>query len=219
MDKGKDLTAKIDKAIIESKSKCRVCGEPLKIERGAVYTAKTPPQSGIMGAMGGAVTYYDALDCPQCGCQNILCERKPKADEIEAAAAPESGLNDLAAEIHKNALAHGWWDEPRTFPEIIALCHSELSEGLEEYRNNRPELYFVIPTKQADGQIIPEIRTDYGDGHYDGEKPEGIAVELADCMIRILDYCGQAEIDIEAAIRLKHEYNKSRPYRHGGKKC
>lgn len=51
------------------------------------------------------------------------------------------------------------------------------------------------------------------------KKPEGVAVELADCMIRILDYCGHAGIDIEEAIRIKHEYNKTRPYRHGGKKC
>lgn len=28
-----------------------------------------------------------------------------------------------------------------------------------------------------------------------------------------------AGIDIEAAILQKHEYNKTRPYRHGGKKC
>lgn len=32
-------------------------------------------------------------------------------------------------------------------------------------------------------------------------------------------YCGHAGIDIEEAIRIKHEYNKTRPYRHGGKKC
>lgn len=42
---------------------------------------------------------------------------------------------------------------------------------------------------------------------------------MADCVIRILDYCGNAGIDIEEAIRIKHEYNKTRPYRHGGKKC
>lgn len=43
-------------------------------------------------------------------------------------------LNELAREINKNAVAHGWWDEPRSFGDIIALCHSELSEALEETR-------------------------------------------------------------------------------------
>lgn len=50
-------------------------------------------------------------------------------------------------------------------------------------------------------------------------KPEGIPIELADCIIRILDYCGKEGIDIEEAIKIKHEYNLTRPYRHGGKKA
>lgn len=51
------------------------------------------------------------------------------------------------------------------------------------------------------------------------KKPEGMAVELADCIIRILDTCAFMSIDIERAIRAEMEYNKTRPYRHGGKKC
>ena len=47
--------------------------------------------------------------------------------------------------------------------------------------------------------------------------PEGIAVEMADCIIRILDWCGKEGIDIEAILEEKHAYNKTRPYRHGGK--
>lgn len=43
--------------------------------------------------------------------------------------------------------------------------------------------------------------------------------ELADVIIRVLDYCAYAGIDIENVLEVKHEYNKSRPYRHGGKKC
>lgn len=105
-------------------------------------------------------------------------------------------LNELAKEIHENAVAHGWWDEPRSFGEVDALCHSELSEALEEHRK---------------GYAPDEIY--YG---YNG-KPEGIAVEMADCMIRILDWFGKENIDVDKIMRLKMEYNKTRPYRHGGK--
>ena len=108
-----------------------------------------------------------------------------------------TGFNEVAKEIHKNAVAHGWWDETRTFPEIVALIHSELSEALEEYRSNHG---------------VTEVYQEAG-------KPEGVPIELADAIIRILDYCGYAGIDIVAALERKHEYNKTRPYRHGGKRC
>lgn len=115
-------------------------------------------------------------------------------------------LNELAAAIHENAVVHGWWDEPRTFPEVIALIHSELSESLEEYRDGKPPVYYT----QNSTSVVPIGFA---------KKPEGMAVELADAIIRILDYCGREQIDIDAIVREKHEYNKIRPYRHGGKKC
>ena len=122
-------------------------------------------------------------------------------------------LNELAKEIHQNAVEHGWWDEPRTFWEIVALCHSELSEALEEFRaGNR-----IRP-----GQPTPMVY--YSGGGYVAtapteccKKPEGIAVEMADCIIRILDWAGKQGLDMDAIIREKMEYNKTRPYRHGGK--
>ena len=43
-------------------------------------------------------------------------------------------LSDLQREAHAIAKAKGWWDEERTFGELIALVHSELSEALEAYR-------------------------------------------------------------------------------------
>lgn len=48
-----------------------------------------------------------------------------------------------------------------------------------------------------------------------GEKPEGVAVELADAVIRIADLCGHLGIDLEAAIDLKMAYNETRPFKHG----
>lgn len=102
-------------------------------------------------------------------------------------------LNEIAKEVHENAVAHGWWDEERSGAEIIALCHSELSEALEEMRKGKPLVYV------EDG------------------KPEGVAVELIDCIIRILDYLKHKNADVENVLTLKHNYNKSRPYRHGKK--
>ena len=41
--------------------------------------------------------------------------------------------------------------------------------------------------------------------------------EIADAAIRILDLCEAYHIDLEYEIEKKHEFNKTRPYRHGGK--
>ena len=140
------------------------------------------------------------------------------------------GLNELAAAVHENAVAHGWWEEERGLPEILMLCVSELAEALEEYRSGRPLLYYpcnaggvCVDDRGEEGVTCGSRVRVAGDPetacNARSKKPEGVAVELADCVIRILDYCGHAGIDIEEAIRIKHEYNKSRPYRHGGKRC
>lgn len=143
---------------------------------------------------------------------------------------PGAGLNELAAAVHRNAVDHGWWEEERSLPEILMLCVSELAEALEEYRSGAPMVYCGSKNPACEGLAASE-RVTYqkinGEEYFTpcvlcneaDKKPEGIAIELADCMICVLDYCGHAGIDIEQAIRIKHEYNKSRPYRHGGKKC
>ena len=46
---------------------------------------------------------------------------------------------------------------------------------------------------------------------------EDIATEMADCVIRILDWFGAKGIDPEKVIAEKHDYNTKRPYRHGKK--
>lgn len=123
-------------------------------------------------------------------------------------------LDKWAAEIHQNAVEHGWWDEERSFGDIVALCHSELSEALEEFRNKRPMLYHRCIV----GCVCHEERGENSVNCKDKrDKPEGIAVEMIDCMIRILDWCGKEGIDVDAILEEKHRFNKARPYRHGGK--
>lgn len=106
-------------------------------------------------------------------------------------------LNEHVDAAHKNAIEKGWHEPSPTFGEIIALIHSELSEALEDYRigYDPTEIYYE-----------------------EDDKPCGIPVEFADALFRIFDACGQYGINLEYAVRVKMEYNKTRPIRHGGKK-
>lgn len=67
----------------------------------------------------------------------------------------KQGLNELAAAVHENAVAHGWWEQERELPEILMLCVSELAEALEEYRAGKPNIYYNVEGEEilyADGE-------------------------------------------------------------------
>lgn len=120
-------------------------------------------------------------------------------------------IKTLVAKAHENAVKHGFWEPPLSFGTAIALIHSELSEALEEERNGNP----FICTPQDETECLM-----YGKESlckYRSRKPEGVAVELADAVIRIADLCGHLEIDLEEVIEIKMAYNEGRPYKHGKK--
>jgi NTP pyrophosphatase (non-canonical NTP hydrolase) len=109
-----------------------------------------------------------------------------------------NSLKEFFEDIHQNAKSHGFWEGEMTPDAIlakIALCHGELSEALEEVRK--------------------------GEGCYNmyfkGDKPEGLIVELADAVIRIVDLCEGLGLDLETAMMVKHKYNKGREWKHGKK--
>ena len=107
-----------------------------------------------------------------------------------------ANLKTLQFKAHLLAREKGWWDVPRSFGDLIALCHSELSEALEEYRHgNAPEKVY----------------------YDDDGKPMGVASELADVVIRIMDIAEYYRIDLQSAIEEKHNFNKGRKHRHEGK--
>lgn len=135
-----------------------------------------------------------------------------------------AGLNNLKWAVHETAVEHGWWNDPKTdepvernMGEMIALMHSELSEALESYRDSEPYLWF----KHEIPESVPVAVGGYStrEKNDDGEpgKPEGLAAEFADVIIRILDTCERLNIPITRALIVKHNYNLTRPYRHGGK--
>ena len=79
----------------------------------------------------------------------------------------------------------------RNVGEALMLMTSELAEGMEAHR------------KGLKDDHLPEY--------------DGLHVELADCMIRIFDFCGAHKINIGDIIQAKLKYNASRPFKHGKK--
>jgi len=111
-------------------------------------------------------------------------------------------ISEYMTEAHATAVEKGWWqDGDRNFGEQIALMHSELSEALEHYREYGLDPKFMM----------------FDDGDFDPVKPDGIAVEFADLLIRLFDTCERYHIPLESALQVKMKYNKTRPFRHNNK--
>lgn len=78
----------------------------------------------------------------------------------------------------------GWHAKPREDGTMIALAHSELSEALEGLRKGLMDDH--LPHRPM------------------------AEVEMADCVIRILDLCGKKGYDLGSALAEKLAYNAVR---------
>ena len=101
-------------------------------------------------------------------------------------------FNETMWFVHDNAKAHGWHDEPHEDGTFIALIHAELSEALEGLRHGNPP-----------SEHIPEFTS--------------LEEELADVVIRCMDYAGLKKLHLGEAIVKKMLFNINRPFKHGNK--
>ena len=93
-------------------------------------------------------------------------------------------INSLRDLCHGSAAAAGWWDNERNVGEMLCLIHSEISEAMEAHRRS----------------AVDDKLTNH----------PGIAVELADALIRIFDLAGGLRLDLGLAFTEKLRYNQTR---------
>lgn len=110
-------------------------------------------------------------------------------------------FSNFAKEVHNTARKSGFWDgadtrSPDCFGSKIALIHSELSEALEGYRKGNPPASHI-----ADDSKV--------------ERFNNVEEELADAVIRIMDFSVAFGFDLAGALEAKAQYNKTRSYKHG----
>jgi NTP pyrophosphatase (non-canonical NTP hydrolase) len=103
-------------------------------------------------------------------------------------------INHLATVLHRTAVDHGFWDHDRNKGEMIALMHEELSELLKAIRSGE---------ENSPSEHIPDFTA--------------AEEEIADIIIRAMDFAVGFGLRVGEAIEAKHHFNVSRPHKHGKK--
>lgn len=107
---------------------------------------------------------------------------------------------------------------------ILANAVEAKGFGLDDADPESPHFNEMISTKLmlAVGELA-EAQEELRAGHSYAEvyekdgKPEGFAVEIADAIYRLLHLAAALGIDIGLVLLEKHEFNLTRPYKHGKK--
>lgn len=74
---------------------CKVCGRDFALMAEEHYIAEKYEVGGFKAVIEGSKsTFFDAFDCPHCGCQNVMQERMEKVCDCDCCANDEEDDNE-----------------------------------------------------------------------------------------------------------------------------
>jgi hypothetical protein len=115
-------------------------------------------------------------------------------------------LNSMATLCHRMAVSKGFYDKEETELEFVSRScnnmHDEVSELHTAMRGGHLEFPCDKAAKMEEFGIVPLTSEEE---------------EIADIMIRALDYCARRRLSAGDIVHRKYRYNATRAYRHGGK--
>lgn len=114
-------------------------------------------------------------------------------------------ISELCKKAHQNAHDKGFWDS--TY-ESIAFLKDEASVGIISAVDQAFMSQKLMLIVSELGEALEALRK--GDN-------ENFEEEIADVFIRLGDFCGGYEIDIEKVIKWKMGVNEQRPLLHNKK--
>jgi NTP pyrophosphatase (non-canonical NTP hydrolase) len=121
-------------------------------------------------------------------------------------------MKELVEICHKIAVEKGFWDLTCSICghnykiHLQGKCPCCMSTKEASFERNDGEIIALMHSELS--EALEELRKKSCDMNKVGE-------ELADCVIRIMDYCGARNIDLEKLLLDKIEINKTRPHKHG----
>lgn len=140
-------------------------------------------------------------------------------------------FNELATKINDTANEKGWWGNPEKedadLQEMINIFEIISADSPKLLRDYLESIGWKAPSDRNEGEILALVHSEVSEGleairkDLDDDKlPEfkGIEVELADAIIRIMDYAAAKKYRVAEALVAKMQYNTTREHMHGGKK-
>ena len=125
------------------------------------------------------------------------------------------GLNNLASDIHTAAKSKGFHNQPQETGTTLMLMVSELSEALEADRKGRYTKYELFHETLGFLESIRDPKPDPFTEAFEDFVKDTHEDEIADAFIRLLDYVGKKQINLEWHVAQKMRYNQTREHKHG----